>query len=79
MIISYNQQGTDCCSHSMISFHYVTPSDMFVYDFILYHVQQSSHSKILPRKLDFAEVQAKLNATKDFRTSTTTEKILIST
>lgn len=31
--------GFDCCSDFAISFHYITPNQMYLYDFLIYHLR----------------------------------------
>lgn len=63
----YFQQGYDCCSQSVISFHYISPSQMYVFDYLMYHVKLSTQ---LPRKLDFEEIKRHLNVTSSLSNST---------
>lgn len=32
-------QGPECCSEFTVSFHYVTPEDMYLMEFLLYHAR----------------------------------------
>lgn len=66
-------QGIDCCSTSVISFHYITYNQMYIFDFLLYHVKLASSRDKLPRKLDIEEIKSRLRAS-DSLTSTTTIK-----
>lgn len=67
---SSNIQGIDCCSTSVISFHYVPFTDMYVFDFLLHYVRhpssRSHDSSVqfdeLPRKLDFDDIKIRLNS-----------------
>lgn len=57
-------QGEDCCSTSIVSFHYITPNQMYMFDFLFYHVKvMTTHSGELPRKLDFEEIKLRLKET----------------
>lgn len=42
---------------------------MYIFDFLLYHVKLASNHDQLPRRLDFEEIKARLNAS-DLATST---------
>lgn len=53
-------QGPECCSSSVISFHYITYQQMYVIDYVMYSVRLSSNNNKLPRKLDIAEVRGRL-------------------
>lgn len=66
----FGHQGMDCCSTSVISFHYMPYNEMYVFDFLLHYVRHpssrshdSSYIEIdeLPRKLDFDDIRARLN------------------
>lgn len=52
-------QGLDCCSDNAVSFHYVSPNQMYVLDYLVYHLRPYgiiSHSQPLPDKIPFAQV-----------------------
>lgn len=34
-----NNQGRECCSDSAISFHYVPPQQMYLFDYLIYQLQ----------------------------------------
>lgn len=49
----YYGQGFECCSSEPISFHYVNPSKMYLYDALLYN--------IWPYGMKYKEIQVKKN------------------
>lgn len=52
-------QGLDCCSDNAVSFHYVSPNQMYVLDYLVYHLRPYgiiSHSQPLPDKIPFSQV-----------------------
>lgn len=57
-------QGADGCSGNTISFHYVLPNEMYVLDFIIYHLRPYgivANSQPLPEKLQFDDISNELN------------------
>jgi glycoprotein-N-acetylgalactosamine 3-beta-galactosyltransferase len=65
----YYQQmtGFNCCSKHAISFHYVLPIEMYMFDYLLYHVhpygQRNTNLKLL-NKLTISEIIANLSQNK---------------
>ncbi|XP_037809511.1 glycoprotein-N-acetylgalactosamine 3-beta-galactosyltransferase 1 isoform X1 [Lucilia sericata] len=54
-------EGLDCCSDYAISFHYVTPNQMYVYDYLIYHLRPYgliNAPEPLPEKLKVGETEA---------------------
>lgn len=52
-------EGLDCCSDNAISFHYVSPNQMYVLDYLVYHLRPYgivAHSQPLPKKQSLADV-----------------------
>lgn len=57
-------QGADGCSGNTISFHYVSPNEMYVLDFLIYHLRPYgiiANSQPLPEKLQFDGISNELN------------------
>ncbi|KAK7601001.1 hypothetical protein V9T40_008442 [Parthenolecanium corni] len=34
-----SEEGLNCCSDTAVSFHYISPTDMYVFDYFLYHLR----------------------------------------
>jgi glycoprotein-N-acetylgalactosamine 3-beta-galactosyltransferase len=52
-------QGFDCCSNNAISFHYIQPREMYVYDYLIYYLQPYGHLDIpqnFPAQLTYKDV-----------------------
>lgn len=52
-------QGLDCCSDNAVSFHYVSPNQMYVLDYLVYHMRPYgivSHAQPLPEKIQFSDI-----------------------
>ncbi|XP_058125476.1 glycoprotein-N-acetylgalactosamine 3-beta-galactosyltransferase 1-like [Anopheles ziemanni] len=52
-------EGLDCCSDNAISFHYVSPNQMYVLDYLIYHLRPYgivAHSQPLPKKLSLGDI-----------------------
>lgn len=51
----------DCCSDLPISFHYINPDKMYIYEYLIYHVRVFgvSHKNIL-KHLKFTQVSNQL-------------------
>lgn len=59
MYVCLLPQGLDCCSDNAISFHYVSPNQMYVLDYLVYHLRPYGivgHSQPLPNKLSLTDV-----------------------
>lgn len=68
-------EGLDCCSDNAISFHYVSPNQMYVLDYLIYHLRPYgivAHSQPLPKKLSLGDIVRVDDAGK----TTTTKKPL---
>lgn len=63
---NFSEQGLDCCSDNAISFHYVSPNQMYTLDYLIYHLRPYGivgHAQALPEKLAFADVIGETPAT----------------
>ncbi|XP_058062191.1 glycoprotein-N-acetylgalactosamine 3-beta-galactosyltransferase 1-like [Anopheles bellator] len=52
-------EGLDCCSDNAISFHYVSPNQMYVLDYLIYHLRPYGivgHAQPLPKKLSLTDL-----------------------
>lgn len=59
LCIFFLAQGLDCCSDNAVSFHYVSPNQMYVLDYLIYHLRPYgiiTHSQPLPDKLPFSDI-----------------------
>lgn len=61
-------EGLDCCSDNAISFHKVRPEQMYVLDYLIYHLRPYGvvpFPQPLPKKVNFSEIAAQLDGTND--------------
>ena len=51
MFVCYVLQGPDCCSDYAISFHYVPPNMMYVFEYMVYHLRPYGISSNLVQQM----------------------------
>ncbi|XP_031636931.1 glycoprotein-N-acetylgalactosamine 3-beta-galactosyltransferase 1-like [Contarinia nasturtii] len=57
-------EGLDCCSDNAISFHHIRPQQMYVLDYLIYHLRPYGvvpFPQPLPKKINFTEIAAQLH------------------
>jgi hypothetical protein len=67
--------GFNCCSNNAIAFHYISPKEMFTYEYLIYHLQPFGVINLpqqLLQKVSF-ELVAEINKATTSTTTTTTE------
>ena len=58
------QGSMDCCSESVAGLHYITPKEMYLIDYLIYHVNPygiEQHNDKIPPKLPLAEILRRSN------------------
>lgn len=57
-------EGLNCCSDNAISFHHIRPQQMYVLDYLIYHLRPYGvipFPQPLPKKVNFTEIAAQLH------------------
>ena len=61
---NYTQGSLDCCSDTVAGLHYITPREMYMLDYLIYHVNPygvDQHDDKIPPKLALAEILRRSN------------------